>query len=641
MCDGPIIDSTTLVPPVPRVLVSNDEPTAEEHALIVQAIKAAEEQMHVRQSIPASKKDYRRDGELIAFVRSHKGVVSAFRRLATELLCVIFTHFANDPRPNLDHPPYRLGHVCRRWRSVILSLSPAIYTVTMPIQITKHHSKLGLNHRLRLVLEQVPLYSCKLSNVYDSRHPIMVWFLVRSRRWKTASLTIDPRSSVAVSLFDPLKVPNLQSLRLCFMSPPPLARAIRSCDAFKDAPSLHEVEVEALTPPFELKIPWHQLTKYKERSARPFGFPSLIQNEKGARLEDLTYIALESSSVAGKICATVLHRLTRLDIRLYHEKSIPFLEQLRAPNLQELRVRDMGHPELLRDIRSLLWRPRSFESKLTRLAIYTKPFAPSKLSHFLRLVPHVVELECNDIPLEDLAEMTMPADKTAFVPQEPPLIAELRRLTIYSPSKLALSAIDRLIDSRLKVTPGAPHVPFDVVRLVFPDEVCCDEAASVFDVARADDQDSFQALSKHLSELDALMESYKLDAEPGIFQAVSDWMAARKLDSVLTAMEQTPLNDPKLIEVRALNILKKFWHLDSHRIPLESSYDFLRRARFLLDVWTAAFRDRPTGHRWVRHGLRSLLYVRDAGGEGWHDQFVHGEYSTVNDPAFFWPYQDV
>ncbi|KAJ3514614.1 hypothetical protein NLJ89_g2284 [Agrocybe chaxingu] len=214
--------NTTLIPPVPRLLVSNDEPTAEEHVLIIEAMKAAEEEMALRQSLPrASGRDYRRDGELIAFLRSHKAVVSAFRRLPTELLCVIFTHFANDSHPDFDHPPYRLGHVCRRWRSIILSLGPAIYTVTPPIRITKRQSKQGLNQRLRLILEEVPLYSCKLSSIYDSGHPIMTWFLARTKRWKTASLTIHPRSSLALSLSGPLKVPNLETLHLCFTSPPP------------------------------------------------------------------------------------------------------------------------------------------------------------------------------------------------------------------------------------------------------------------------------------------------------------------------------------------------------------------------------------------------------------------------------------
>ncbi|CAA7270289.1 unnamed protein product [Cyclocybe aegerita] len=627
--------------PVPRLLSVNDEPTSEEKALVVAAISRAKDEVDSKGRLSKYGKDYKHVGALQTFIREGYSIISPVRRLPVELIREIMIHTAHDPCPDLDNPPYLLGHVCRLWRVASLSI-PLLHSTIPHLRLQKYNDTSAFSQHLLQVIPKVPFYSFKLSNLSGPDiHPMANLYFQTSKSWKSAFITADPSALEPKSTrLVRSNVPMLESLRLHVATKRPNSRYAGQCYAFENAPCLREAEIKCSTV-FFLKLPWKQLTKYKEHSGRAIGIPLIIFD--GNPIEHLTYITAQPSSLLVHINPATLPRLTHLDIRLYHDSSISILPRLTLPSLHNIRVRDPGTTRLFQGIVNLVIRSGNPGAKLNllRLAIYTQPPKPLELVHLLLHTPHLIDLECNNIPSEDLAQITMLTIRS--LPGQPSLIPRLRKLTIYSPSASTFDSINKLIDSRSKKnTPQSDHSPLEVVRLVFADAPTCEEASSALDgVARADNRRAYEDLSGLLTELDVLITSYKSERHQGLVQTLSDWRAGRKLDSLLSALESIKIDDPKLIEVRALSILRKFWLLDSCKIPQESKYHFLRRAHSLLDVWTAAFGDQPNGDRWIRHGLRSLLYLRTRGDEdGCERDLIDGEYKFVDEPTLFWPYED-
>ncbi|KAJ3509870.1 hypothetical protein NLJ89_g4990 [Agrocybe chaxingu] len=627
-----------LVHPVPRLLSVNDEPTAEEKALVLAAISRAKDEINSKGRLSKCCEDYKHAGALQRFIREGCSMISSIRRLPVELIREIIIYTVHDPYPDLDNPPYLLGHVCRLWRLAALSI-PLLHSILPRLRLQKYDDTSAFSQHLLQVMPTVPFYSFQLSNISGPDiHPVANLYFRTSERWKHAFITADASALKPISTrLVRSNVPMLESLRLHIAT----SRYAGPCYAFENAPCLRTAEIECPTL-FLLRLPWKQLTKYKERSGRAIGIPFIIYN--GNPIEHLTYITAQPDSLLVHISKATLPRLTHLDIRLYHHSSISILPQLTLPSLQELRVRHPGTTRLFQNITNLVIRSGTAGSRLNlrRLAIYAKPPKPLELTHLLLRTPYLVELECNDIPSEDLAQI---AKLIVYrLPGQRPLVPRLCKLTIYSPSASTFDSINKLIDNRSKYDgPQLDHSPLEVIRLVFADAPTCEEASSIFDVARPSNQRIYEDLSNLLTELDVLTASYKSGRHQGLLQALSDWRAGRKLDSLLSALESIKIDDPRLIEVRALSILKKFWLLDSCKIPQESKYHFIRRAHSLLDVWTAAFRSQPNvnSNRWIRHGLRSLLHLRARGDEdGRERDLIDGEYKFVDEPALFWPYED-
>ncbi|KAJ7196787.1 hypothetical protein GGX14DRAFT_574602 [Mycena pura] len=129
--------------PCPELLITNSVPSDfqanEIHKLILDTdaeLSALGDEITQVQCV-LDRLELRRAG-LSDFVKSHRPVVSVVRRLPTDILGEIFSHFveANDQdyMPSLAGSPRRLRHlvgVCDRWRKIALA-SPLLWRHVVP-----------------------------------------------------------------------------------------------------------------------------------------------------------------------------------------------------------------------------------------------------------------------------------------------------------------------------------------------------------------------------------------------------------------------------------------------------------------------------------------------------------------------------
>ncbi|KAJ7196774.1 hypothetical protein GGX14DRAFT_375738, partial [Mycena pura] len=118
--------------PYPDLLRSNSAPTIFEIDEINKLTKSAEAEISdiddeiARVQCALNRLQSQRT-KLRDFVKSHHGVVSIVRRLPSEILGEIFSHYSDASA----HSPARLAAVCDRWRAITLA-SPMLWRHIFP-----------------------------------------------------------------------------------------------------------------------------------------------------------------------------------------------------------------------------------------------------------------------------------------------------------------------------------------------------------------------------------------------------------------------------------------------------------------------------------------------------------------------------
>ncbi|KAJ7191791.1 hypothetical protein GGX14DRAFT_321793, partial [Mycena pura] len=136
---------------------------------------------------------------LADFVKSHCGVVSAIRRLPSELLAEIFSYSLAAREP--FHSPEALSHVvgvCNRWRTIVLAF-PLLWrhiSLTMYSESPSHES--GKLKQISLQLQRSAPAALSIGldadtkQIYPFSIPLLDLLLTESRRWKSLYLRIRP-----------------------------------------------------------------------------------------------------------------------------------------------------------------------------------------------------------------------------------------------------------------------------------------------------------------------------------------------------------------------------------------------------------------------------------------------------------------
>ncbi|KAJ7198371.1 hypothetical protein GGX14DRAFT_666744 [Mycena pura] len=193
--------------------------------------------------------------ELADLVKSHRGVVSAIRRLPRDILGEIFSHYMGTSDSHLHSPT--LSHligVCVRWRAIVLA-SPLLWCHIRPIRRSYNDSGELQQISLQLQRSAPVALSIHLDETVSSR--VVDLLLTESRRWRNLYLTWD-HSSYQHLTTSKVEFPVLEKLTLVIghsALPKDIALFLKSLPAMVDL-----MLVAGRAPiPRTLDIIWAQL----------------------------------------------------------------------------------------------------------------------------------------------------------------------------------------------------------------------------------------------------------------------------------------------------------------------------------------------------------------------------------------------
>ncbi|KAJ6610717.1 hypothetical protein B0H10DRAFT_404701 [Mycena sp. CBHHK59/15] len=213
----------------------------------------------------------RRRADILSVSNNHRGVVSALRRVPSEILSEIFAHCVDAAAcfsPQNAHP-WIITRVCSGWRAVSLA-SPRLWSnlvlVREPYQPMRR--KKGLPHRVRPLLARlsaagavgsvrVPL-SLHLERAENYTPDILELVFAASARWHKVTLDLE-RSNLELLRTVSDRFPSLKTLDI-------RSRLSEVPDGlFQSLPVLDDLELHlaylSLPLHLETQIPWIQLRK--------------------------------------------------------------------------------------------------------------------------------------------------------------------------------------------------------------------------------------------------------------------------------------------------------------------------------------------------------------------------------------------
>ena len=396
-------------PPFPHLLQSNIPPSDSEAIDILKVISAVEVQALRLQEIQELGVDRMTKHQLDhahRFVHAHRGVLSAIRRMPPELLQEIFLHITVPwTYSRWNTIPWSLSQVCRLWRTTALSVSslwsrlPTIYL----------HKKIPCSYsaqiRELLVRSRDAPISFYLYAPFKelSSHPIIDALVLHSERWQTVAID---STTPTIFAFKGIKgrLSSLRTLSLeVWRQTDPVV-----FDMFEDAPKLREVSLDGPFPG-EVRLPFSQLTRYKER-VRGRGMADFTISLAAS----LTTLEISRLSDSPDIPETTLPLLVTLKVQFDDIISQGFLENVTLPAIQEILIAGFeGH--LITVLTAMISRSHT-PCMLKKFAFRTSELDSGELTTLLRLTPHLVDLNLPLPPPEDLSNLIIGRNSRPLVP---------------------------------------------------------------------------------------------------------------------------------------------------------------------------------------------------------------------------------
>ena len=463
-------------PPFPHLLQSNIPPSDSEAADILKVISDVEAQSLRLQEIQELGADRMTKYQLDhahQFVHAHKGVLSAIRRIPPELLQEIFIHITVPwTYSRWNTIPWALSQVCRLWRSTALSVSsmwsrlPTIYL----------HKKIPNSYaaqiRELLVRSRDAPISFYLYAPFKelNSHPIIDALVLHSERWQTVAID---STTPTIFAFKGIKgrLSSLRTLSLeVWRQTDPVV-----FDMFEDAPQLREVSLDGPFPG-EVRLPFSQLTRYKER-VRGRGMADFTIS----LATSLTTLEISRLSESPDIPVTTLPLLVTLKVQFDDIISQGFLENVTLPAIQEILIAGF-EGNLITVLTAMISRSQS-PCMLKKFAFRTSELDSGELTTFLRLTPHLVELNLPLPPPEDLSNLIIKRNSRPLVPLLQMLTFEAEAVRRAETSQ-ALNdlAVSRCYQNTSLVTsesvvpgdvPPADHQTLKELRILFKSSRTC------------------------------------------------------------------------------------------------------------------------------------------------------------------------
>ncbi|KAL0572547.1 hypothetical protein V5O48_009404 [Marasmius crinis-equi] len=469
-------------PPVPALLNSNAHPREEDVDSIRRVATQVEDELKPLDSEIGRLKRVVADLEaaretLVKFAKDHRAVLSATRRLPSEILQAIFEHClpSRGAEESFDiwdvkQAPWVLTHVCSRWRSIALGY-PRLWE-----HIVLHAASLKRPIRGRIQLLQahidragvLPL-RVRLHSEYDRKEDrdLVDILVIHSLRWQSLEL------NVPLALFKRMRpirdrLPKLQKLRVIVQN----YHAEDLSYMFGNTPALQEVKL-VVVPFYDVypTFPYRQLL----RLAGGFNVElALSILQQAGNLTECKLSVYERESFVRMPASIIrMSSLRSLDLRI--ERSHRFLEHLELPVLEELRLEYIERPRGAEFHEGLL-RPTPLLQMLTRssppiqkLLIQDSYWFQDEFIALLRATPTVRKLQLSVIQhmLDFSALIYNPGDGTCGSDAPSlPLVPRLVDLSLEVHSQLNTDSLLDMIESRARIPdPSPPDLPSVPARM--------------------------------------------------------------------------------------------------------------------------------------------------------------------------------
>ena len=424
-------DKDTRRSPLRHLLKSNATPSDSEIIAIRALISDAEasiEELHRR--FPALDQEslvVETRTQLLRSIEAHRALLSPVRYLPSEILQEIFLHYADNTGPNITiaSMPWRLGHISRRWRNIALSL-PSLWDNIPKVKILSTKTNRLYVRALICLLQRSgtsPTLKFDISGYLPSgpslrkapQNSVIKVIMLHSERIEQLRIEVN---EAIMPLFQGFKgrVPNLRTLRVYLNT-----NEVPNLDVFETAPALRQVAIGGLYQDRSVRIllPWSQITHFEEQllGERVGQFVPL------SFLRSLTYLDIdkppfyynESATLFSPYRPTTLPNLRILSVKIHanHQKFDLFLESLTIPAVEVMKILCMA-PLIPRLIS--MFSGSHGSSRLQKLAFRTIPLQAGELSVLLNLTPHLVELEIDVPPTDDLQKLIYGEGEVILVP---------------------------------------------------------------------------------------------------------------------------------------------------------------------------------------------------------------------------------
>ncbi|KAJ7633184.1 hypothetical protein FB45DRAFT_914552 [Roridomyces roridus] len=285
---------------------------------------------------------------LAARADQYQTVLSPARRLPPELVCEIMTQVPctreiGGPEP-VAQTPWRLGHICRSWRSWVLEYPRLWCSFHIPYRF--HHASDDFPPAM-VETQLVRAGDLPLSISFDwvvgksvlENSPLDL-LVPLSERWQSLHIQCRDHDDLEclVEVLRPIagRLPNLERLEFLFDSEPEDSDIFEpEWDIFFSAPRLREAFLtDSLTGYYSLKfpIPWSQITRYRALFTAANTHLGIFQ--KTPNLVDCTIGVDEQTNLELTVTLACLRRLCV-------ECSGGILANITAPSLEHLLVTEM------------------------------------------------------------------------------------------------------------------------------------------------------------------------------------------------------------------------------------------------------------------------------------------------------------
>ena len=350
------------------------------------------------------------------FVRSHKSVLSPVRCLPNEIVQEIFSHFIPSYQysrggPRYSDIPWILGHICRRWRTIAMSL-PCLWNRIPTINMTREFESTSPSY-LEFLTRLVKLSgSAPNLGVYFYsygteilKHPVIDLLIQNSERMEHLIIW---SHFCTISAFRSIKgrIPHLRVLSLAPLTPD--AMLARNIDTFEMAPALQEVRLlRGMTSQY-LKLPRLPLVFYKEDESIEGGVLCQVFSSTNS----LISLSISCFLTLPHIPPIIFSRLVSLGLDLsIHTGHL--IDNITVPAIKNLRILYPG--ELFPRVASLLSRS-GLPSALQTLTIFGPMPLPGELKSLLQLTPQLIYLHTRFASIDDFTMFIISTESPRLLP---------------------------------------------------------------------------------------------------------------------------------------------------------------------------------------------------------------------------------